>query len=206
MTLHEDVDYGLASARGGRSRDLAHGVRDLTTVLEALAREGYAEPVRLALHGGSDRGGLLVATTLLRRPALAAATWSSSGPMDLLALAPKTPTAAAPAWARAYGDPATVDGLAAWRRLSPLENIGADGRSPLHLLTVGEGGLPAWHAYKFVAALQAASSGQRRAFLREEAPGSDPRAAMLDERADIYAFFARALGMTVDAAAGSPML
>jgi prolyl oligopeptidase len=222
------IDQGndrVANRIAGRSSspDREHDVEDVASLLAALVRDGYAHPSRLAVHGGGPHGSVLVADTLLRHPELAAAFWTSTGPMDLLAIdrpadaPPSAPaSSAAPRWANQYGDTATAEGRERRRRLSPLEAIAtaaaaARGRWPAHLLTISDPGVPAWHTYKFVAAMNDASGGRRVAWLREtpfvasgsrSGPAAQP--ALLDERADVYAFFATRLGLQIDLATVPP--
>lgn len=89
-----DVNYGGSSGFGRAYRHLLQGawgivdVEDCINAATHLAKQGLADPARLAIRGGSA-GGLTVLLSLIRSDAFAAGT-SLYGVADLTALAADT--------------------------------------------------------------------------------------------------------------------
>ena len=208
------VVYAIAHVRGGAAKgrqwyldgkleQKTNSFTDFNAAAEALASRGYASAERIVSYGGSA-GGLLVAAAANLRPELYAGVVAQVPFVDVLntisdGTLPLTP----PEWEE-WGDPITDD--AAYRRMrsySPYENIQNTNYPPI----LSTGGLTDyrvtyWEMAKWTARLRDDAEGGPfllRMNMGAGHGGSAARFEALDERAHVYAFALKALGVGVKA-------
>ena len=170
---------------------------DFIAAGEWLIDEGWTQPARLAIRGGSN-GGLLVGACMTQRPELFGACLPAVGVMDMLRYHEFT---IGWAWASDYGtseDPAQFETLLAY---SPLHNLESGTAYPATLVTTGDHDdrvVPA-HSFKFAAALQAAQGGPEPCLIRIETRAGHgagkPTSKRIEEAADQLAFLVEELGV-----------
>lgn len=193
-------EYGEDWHRAGMRQNKQNVFNDLIAIAEWLIAQGYTRPERLAIQGGSN-GGLLVAATMLQRPDLFGAVICQVPVLDMLRYHRFT---VGRYWIPEYGNaeesPKDFKTLYAY---SPLHRIRSPQVHPPLLITTADHDdrvVPA-HAYKFTAALQAASVGQHPVLLRVDTKAGHgagkPLWKILEEQADIYTFLFRSFSMQV---------
>ncbi|PIQ23628.1 S9 family peptidase [bacterium (Candidatus Blackallbacteria) CG17_big_fil_post_rev_8_21_14_2_50_48_46] len=198
VNLRGGGEYGEAWHRAGMLQNKQNVFDDLIASAEWLIKQGYTQPSRLAIQGGSN-GGLLVGATLLQRPDLFGAAICQVPVLDMLRYHLFT---VGRYWIPEYGNaienPEDFKFMYAY---SPLHRIHKPQAHPPVLITTADHDdrvLPA-HAYKFTAALQAASEGKNPVLLRVETKAGHgagkPIQKRLEEHADIYAFLFQLFGM-----------
>ncbi len=195
--LRGGAEYGEEWHAAGMLGKKQNVFDDFIAVAEHLIDEGYTRSDKLAIHGGSN-GGLLVGACMTQRPDLFAAAVPAVGVLDMLRYHQFT---IGWAWASEYGrsdDPAQFPFLHAY---SPLHSLGIGAKYPATLILTGDHDdrvLPA-HSFKFAAALQAAQGGSAPTLIRIETRaghGAGKSTQMeIEEKADMYAFLIKALGM-----------
>ena len=164
---------------------------DFIAAAEFLVREKYTTPSRLVIEGASN-GGLLVGAAMTQRPDLFAVALPGVGVMDMLRFHRFT---IGWAWVTEYGSAdssrAQFETLKAY---SPLHNLKPGTNYPATLITTADHDdrvVPA-HSFKFAAALQAATTWERPAYIRIETRAGHgagkPVAKQIEEEADKLAF------------------
>ncbi len=202
--------YAQASLRGGSEYDRAwydagrlkhkqNVFDDFIAAAEYLIREKYTSTPKLAIAGGSN-GGLLVAACLTQRPDLFGAAVPAVGVLDMLRFHKFT---IGWAWKSDYGDPDIRDDFETLMQYSPLHNLKPGARYPPTLITTSDHDdrvAPA-HSFKFAAAIQAAQAGPAPVLIRIETKAGHgagkPTSKIIEERADIYAFLVKTLGVEI---------
>jgi prolyl oligopeptidase len=165
---------------------------DFIAAAEWLVAERYASPGTLGIQGASN-GGLLVAAVMTQRPELFRAAVAEVPQVDVLRYdrgrhRPQFGSAA---------DAAQFPFLLAY---APLQRVRPGTCYPATLVTtaMNDERAPAWHAFKLVAALQAAQGCARPVLLRADTAGGHGALAAPDAwlqgQADALAFLARELG------------
>ncbi len=190
------ADWHLAGTRERKQNTFD----DFIAAAEWLISEQWTSPDKLAIYGRSN-GGLLVGAVQLQRPELFAAAGPAVGVLDMLRY--HTPSANARAWAGDFGLSENEADFRAQLAYSPVHNVRAGTCYPATIIHTGkfDDRVVPWHSYKFAAALQHAQGCDRPVLLRTEtraghaSGGSKPRHLLIDEFAELYAFFADALGM-----------
>jgi prolyl oligopeptidase len=188
--------YAIANVRGGgefgqtwyeagsleRKRN---SIDDFVAAAEHLIASGYTATDRLAIHGWGHGGSVLIGGSVTRRPDLFAAAIIGNPFLDLLRWEPDWHAAQ---FGRAR-DPAQFPFVHA---NSPLHRIRPDSCYPATLVTahLDDDRMPAWHALKFVATMQAAQRCPGPALLH--AGDHDPL--------DLWTFAARHTGLRLPAA------
>ncbi len=159
----------------------------------------WSAPGHLGIEGRSN-GGLLAAACLTREPEAFGSVVPEVGVLDMVRFHRFT---IGWAWTSDYGSPDDPDDLEVLLRYSPYHRIQPDGSYPPTLITTGDTDdrvVPA-HSYKFAAALQQAQDGDAPVLLRVDIAAGHgagkPVSKLLDERADVLAFHARHLGLSV---------
>jgi prolyl oligopeptidase len=154
--------YAIANVRGGGEFGQAwyeagsldrkqNSIDDFVAAAEHLVANGYTAPGRLAVHGAGHGGSILIGGSITQRPELFAAAIIGTPFLDLLRWEPD--------WhAAQFGsarDPAQFPFV---RAISPLHLVQPGRCYPATLITsaLGDDRVPAWHALKFVAAMQGA--------------------------------------------------
>lgn len=202
--------YAIANLRGGGEFGQAWyqaAVRerkqttfdDMIAAAEYLVSSGRTVPARLGIHGGSN-GGLLVTAVMLQRPELFGAVMADVPVTDAMRrhLAGNGKQQV-DQWGSPE-DPAVFPALLAY---SPVHNVVSETCYPPTLVTTSHDDerLPAWHAYKFTAALQAAQGCPSPILLRSRASGGHGGASVTNWTENVAMrmnFAARYLGLVVE--------
>lgn len=190
------ADWHLAGTRERKQTTFD----DFIAAAEWLIAERWTSPDKLAIYGRSN-GGLLIGAVQLQRPELFAAAGPAVGVLDMLRY--HTPSANARAWAGDFGLSENEADFRAQLAYSPVHNVRPGTCYPATIIHTGkfDDRVVPWHSYKFAAALQHAQGCIRPVLLRTEtraghaSGGAKPRHLLIDEFAELYAFFAWALGM-----------
>lgn len=193
-------EYGAEWHAAGTRERKQNTFDDFIAAAEWLVAERWTSPERLAIYGRSN-GGLLVGAVMLQRPDLFAAAGPAVGVLDMLRY--HTPSANARAWAGDFGLSEVESEFTAQLAYSPVHNIRPGTCYPATIIHTAEKDdrVVPWHSYKFAAALQHAQGCDRPVLLRVEtraghaSGGAKPRWMLVEEFAELYAFFAWALKM-----------
>jgi len=193
-------EYGADWHAAGARERKQNVFDDFIAAAEWLIAERWTSPQKLAIYGRSN-GGLLVGAVMLQRPDLFAAAGPAVGVLDMLRY--HTPSANARGWAGDYGLSEIESDFRAQLGYSPVHNVKPGTCYPATIIHTGkfDDRVVPWHSYKFAAALQHAQSCDRPILLRTEmraghaAGGAKPRYMVIDEFAELYAFFAWAMGV-----------
>lgn len=192
-------EYGKEWYEAGRRERKQNVFDDFIAAAEWLVARGYTSPRRLAVQGGSN-GGLLVTAVLTQRPDLFAVALAQVPVTDMLRFHRFT---LGWGWKSDYGSSETEEGFDVLIRYSPLHHLKPGSRYPATLITTGDHDdrvFPA-HAFKFVAALQAAQGGDRPVLLLVETRAGHgagkPTQKIIEEQADLLAFTGKNLGMVL---------
>jgi prolyl oligopeptidase len=164
---------------------------DFIAAAEHLIAAGYTSSSHLGIYGRSN-GGLLVAACLLQRPDLYGAVVGMVPVTDMLRYHRFT---AGRYWTAEWGNAEqSAEHFSFLHAYSPLHNV-RPGDYPPTLITTGDTDdrVVPLHSYKFVAALQSCVGQSGPALLRVDRRAGHglgkPIAKLIDEAADIYAFF-----------------
>jgi prolyl oligopeptidase len=198
-------EYGSEWHGAGTRERKQNTFDDFIAAAEWLIAERWTSPEKLAIYGRSN-GGLLVGAVQLQRPDLFAAAGPAVGVLDMLRY--HTPSANARAWAGDYGLSENEADFRAQHAYSPVHNVRPGTCYPATLIHTGvfDDRVVPWHSYKFAAALQHAQDCDRPVVLKVEtraghaSGGAKPRWMLVEEFAELYSFFAWALGMDGDIA------
>jgi prolyl oligopeptidase len=164
---------------------------DFIAAGEHLITAGYTSSKNLGIYGRSN-GGLLVTSCLLQRPDLFGAVVGMVPVTDMLRY---QLFSAGRYWRPEYGDAEeSYEDFDFLFEYSPLHNV-KPGKYPPTLITTGDSDdrVVPLHSYKFIAELQAAIGESGPGLLRVDQRAGHglgkPTAKLIDEAADIYAFF-----------------
>ncbi len=189
-------EYGEAWHRDGMLGRKQNVFDDFIAAAEWLIAEGYTQPRRLAISGGSN-GGLLVGAALTQRPDLFQAVACAVPLLDMLRY---HRFRIARLWISEYGSADDPEQFAWLRAYSPYHRVSGDVAYPAVLLTTGEqdSRVDPMHARKMAAMLQAASTSGRPILLRVEQRAGHgagkPLAKLVEEQADVLAFLSHEVG------------
>ena len=192
-------EYGKTWHEAGTKLNKQNVFDDFIGAAEWLIRNGYTNPSRLAIQGGSN-GGLLVGAVMSQRPELFGAALPAVGVLDMTRYAQFT---IGRAWIPDYGDPEVPEEFAALFAYSPYHNLTRGMTYPATLITTADTDdrVVPGHSFKFAAALQHAQSDAADAPLvllrvdRKAGHGAGkPTSMRLDEAADVWAFLVDSLG------------
>ena len=196
-SLRGGGEYGEAWHQAGTKLNKQKVFDDFIAAAEWLMANGYTNPSKLAIAGGSN-GGLLVGACLTQRPDLFAAALPAVGVMDMLRF-PKFTIGWA--WISEYGSPEDPEEFKALYAYSPLHNLKPGTAYPATLITTADHDdrvVPA-HSFKFAAALQAAQGGSQPILIRIDTKAGHgagkPTAKLIEETADRWAFLVQVLGI-----------
>jgi prolyl oligopeptidase len=189
-------EYGKAWYDAGRLAHKQNVFDDFIAAAEYLIAEKYTSTPKLAIAGGSN-GGLLIGACLNQRPDLFGAAIPAVGVMDMLRFHKFT---IGWAWTSDYGDPDKQADFDTVLKYSPLHNIKPVAYPPTLVITSDHDDrvAPA-HSFKYAATLQATQTGSAPILIRIETKAGHgagkPTTKIIDERADIFAFLSKSLGM-----------
>jgi prolyl oligopeptidase len=192
-------EYGAAWHDAGTKGKKQNVFDDFIAAGEWLVANKYTQPARLAINGGSN-GGLLVGAVVNQRPGLFGAAVPQVGVMDMLRFHKFT---IGWAWVSDYGTSDKAEDFKWLYAYSPMHNIRPGTKFPPIMITTADHDdrvVPA-HSFKYAATLQAADTGNAPKLIRIETSAGHgagkPTSKIIEERADILAFFANAFDMSV---------
>jgi len=190
-------EYGEAWHQAGTKLRKQNVFDDFIAAAEWLIANGYTNPKKLAIAGGSN-GGLLVGACMTQRPDLYGACLPAVGVMDMLRFHKFT---IGWAWTSDFGSADNAEEFPALYKYSPLHNIKPGTKYPATLITTADHDdrvVPA-HSFKFAAALQAAQAGPAPTLIRIDVKAGHgagkPTTKLIEEAADKWAFLVKSLGM-----------
>jgi len=191
-------EYGSAWHEAGTKLKKQNVFDDFIAAGEWLVAQKYTQPAKLAINGGSN-GGLLVGAVVNQRPELFGAAVPQVGVMDMLRFHKFT---IGWAWVPDYGSSENAEEFKALAAYSPLHTIKSGVKYPAIMVTTGDHDdrvVPA-HSFKYTAALQAADTGPAPKLIRIETQAGHgagkPTSKIIEERADMLAFFAHTFQMS----------
>jgi prolyl oligopeptidase len=192
-------EYGQEWHQAGTKLNKQNVFDDFIAAAEYLISEGYTNPSRLAIFGGSN-GGLLVGAVLNQRPDLFGAAIPAVGVMDMLRFHNFT---AGRFWTDDYGSSDDPEEFGALLKYSPYHNIRAGGKYPAVMVTTADTDdrVVPGHSFKYTAALQEAQAGDAPVLIRIETRAGHGAGAPTDKLianySDNWAFLLENLGMTL---------
>ncbi len=187
-------EYGEAWHKAGTVHQKQNVFDDFIACAEHLIAQKITSTPKLAIEGRSN-GGLLVGACLTQRPDLFGAALPTVGVMDMLRFHKFT---IGWAWISDYGSSEDPEEFRTLLAYSPLHNVRPAVYPPTLVLTGDHDDrvMPA-HSYKFAAAMQAAQQGDAPILIRIQTNTGHgvgkPTKLLIEERADMWAFLARAL-------------
>jgi prolyl oligopeptidase len=188
-------EFGEPWHEGGKLLKKQNVFDDMAACANQLVADGYTEPSKLAIIGGSN-GGLLMGAEITQHPEMFRAVVSFVGIYDMLQVE-NTPNGAFNV--TEYGtvkDPEQFKALFAY---SPLNNVkdAAPYPSVLFLTGANDPRVDPYHSRKMTARLQAATSSGHPVLLRTSGDTGhigSPLSVEIEENADVYAFLFHELG------------
>jgi prolyl oligopeptidase len=163
---------------------------DFIAAAEFLVDEGYTEPRRIAISGGSN-GGLLVGACMIQRPDLFQVALPAVGVMDMLRFHRFT---IGWAWVSDYGSPDDVHEFEVLRAYSPLHNLQEETCYPATLVPTADHDdrVVPGHSFRFAARLQEAQGCEKPVLIRVDVRAGHgagkPTGMLIEEAADRWAF------------------
>lgn len=184
-------EYGEAWHEGGMLLNKQNVFDDFIAAADYLIGEGYTQPRKLAVAGGSN-GGLLVGAVMTQRPDRFGVAFPAVGVMDMLRYHIFT---VGKGWIPEYGssdDPKHFKNLLQY---SPLHNLKEGTAYPATMVTTADHDdrvVPA-HSFKFAARLQHCHRGDAPVLIRiatDAGHGAGkPIGKVIEEQADMWSFF-----------------
>jgi prolyl oligopeptidase len=164
-------EFGERWHRAGMLENKQNVFDDFIGAAEWLIDNGYTNPERLAIRGGSN-GGLLVAAALTQRPDLYRAVLCQFPDLDMVRFYQFTETNNMPALLE-YGDASDPAQFEYLRLYSPYENVRNGTKYPAVMFATGDldTRVPPLQARKMTARLQSASRSGLPIILHYDAKG-----------------------------------
>ena len=190
-------EYGEKWHKAGTGVNKQNVFDDFIAAAEYLIDEGYTNPSKLAIFGGSN-GGLLVGAVTNQRPELFGAAIPAVGVMDMLRFQEFT---AGRFWVDDYGSSENAEEFEALRAYSPYHNTRPGTEYPAILVTTADTDdrVVPGHSFKYTAAMQKAQGGKAPVLIRIETRAGhgsgSPTEMVIEDYADRWAFLIRNLGM-----------
>lgn len=165
-TLRGGSEFGESWHRDGMLENKQHVFDDFISAAEWLIDNGYTNPKKLAIQGGSN-GGLLVGAVLNQRPDLYRAVLCGFPDVDILRFPKYTTNNNAPALLE-YGNSEIREYFEAIRKYSPYQNVRQNTEYPAVMFTTGDldTRVPPLGARKMTARLQASTTSGYPIILR----------------------------------------
>ena len=190
-------EYGEEWHKAGTKLQKQNVFDDFIAAAEYLIEEGYTNPSRLSIFGGSN-GGLLVGAVTNQRPDLFGASIPAVGVMDMLRFQEFT---AGRFWVDDYGSSADPEEFKALYAYSPYHNAKPGTDYPAVLVTTADTDdrVVPGHSFKYAAAMQQAQAGAAPILIRIETRAGHgsgkPTDMIIQDYADRWAFLVKNLGM-----------
>lgn len=197
VNLRGGGEFGEEWRRAGQLENKQNGFDDMIAACEKLISEGYTNPRRLAVRGGSN-GGLLVGAVLTQRPDLLRAVHCA---VPLLDMVRYHRFKIARLWIPEYGSAEDAEEFKYLHRYSPYHNVRRGVKYPAVLLTTADSDsrVDPMHARKMTALLQAVSGSDNPIMLWVEQKAGHgagkPLQMKLAEFVDSWTFLMWQLGM-----------
>ncbi|EYF06433.1 prolyl oligopeptidase family serine peptidase [Chondromyces apiculatus] len=199
-------EYGEAWHQAGMLTRKQNVFDDFIAAAEYLIKGGYTRADRLAIEGGSN-GGLLVGAALTQRPELFRVALCAVPVLDMI----RYPLFGdGKTWIAEYGSPQEEATFRALIGYSPYHRVKPGTAYPAVLMLSADADdrVAPLHAWKTVAALQAASTGAQPVLLRVERHsghgGADQVKSRVEMFADSLSFALHAMGVKPALAQPSP--
>lgn len=195
--LRGGSEYGEEWHRAGMLDRKQNVFDDFIAAAEALIREGYTKPSKLAIRGGSN-GGLLTAVVENQRPDLFGAVITQVPVADMLRYHLFT---VGRFWIPEYGSSENPDQFRYLYAYSPLHNVKKGTKYPATLITTADTDdrVAPGHAKKLAATMQEAQGGTEPILIRIETKAGHgagkPVSKQIDEQADMWTFVFHELGV-----------
>jgi prolyl oligopeptidase len=189
-------EYGEAWHEAGRGANKQNVFDDFFAASEWLIANGWTQPRRLAIMGGSN-GGLLVGAAMTQRPKLYGAVVCS---VPLLDMVRYHHFGAGPTWIGEYGSAEDPEQFETLRAYSPYHHVQRGASYPPLLMKSADSDdrVDPNHARKFVGAMQWATPETHPVLLRVEAQaghgGADSVRARVDAATDTLSFLRATVG------------
>ena len=184
-------EYGEEWHKGGMLKNKQNVFDDFIAAGEYLITEGYTNPKKLGIAGGSN-GGLLVGAAMTQRPDLFAVAFPAVGVMDMLRYHKFT---VGKGWIPEYGSSEDAEMFPVLKAYSPLHNLKEGVEYPSTMVTTADHDdrvVPA-HSFKYAAKLQQAHAGENPVLIRVAVDAGHgagkPISKTIEEQADIWSFF-----------------
>ncbi len=200
-SLRGGGEYGVEWHEAGKKMNKQNVFDDFITAAEWLIANGYTNPDKLAIQGGSN-GGLLVGACMTQRPELFAAALPAVGVMDMLKFQNWT---AGRFWVDDYG--ASTDSKEMFEYLkgySPYHNLKPGTDYPATMITTADydDRVVPGHSFKFASRLQEYHDGDAPVIIRIETRAGHgsgkPTEKIIEEVADLWAFLVKNLDMEIE--------
>jgi len=179
---------------------------DFITAAEWLIANGYTNPAKLAISGGSN-GGLLVGAALTQRPDLFRAVVCIYPLLDMVRY---HKFLVAKFWVSEYGSSQDPDQFKYLHAYSPYHRVKAGTKYPAVLFITGDldTRVDPLHARKMAALLQSATTSDRavllRYFTKAGHSGGRPMSKRIDDMVDEFSFLFWQLQVTFPTSMPSP--
>ncbi len=193
-------EYGEEWHKAGMTVHKQNTFDDFIAAAEWLIANGYTNPSKLAVWGGSN-GGLLVTAFITQRPDLVAAAIADVPLTDMTRF---HLLYGGSIWIPEYGDPNDPEEFEYLYSYSPYHSVVEGTPYPAVYLTTGETDTRVHpsHALKMAAELEEATSSGKPILLRYERDAGHGMGArmstMLEEYVDYYTFLFQQLGVKVN--------
>ena len=190
-------EYGEEWHQAGTKLNKQNVFDDFIAAAEYLIAEGYTNPDKLAIFGGSN-GGLLVGAVVNQRPDLFGAAIPAVGVMDKLRFHNFT---AGQFWTDDFGSSDNPEEFEALLKYSPYHNIKEGTDYPAILVTTADTDdrVVPGHSFKYAAALQEAQAGDDPVLIRIETRAGHgagvPTDKVIEGYSDSWAFLLENLEM-----------
>ncbi len=189
-------EYGKRWHDAGKLLNKQNVFDDFIAAAEYLIREGYTNPQRIAINGGSN-GGLLVGACLLQRPDLFKVAVPAMGVLDMLRFHKFT---CGWNWISDYGNPDEEEHFRNLLSYSPLHNVKQGTRYPDTMVVTADHDdrVVPGHSFKFAATLQEKAHPDTMVLLYTQtssAHGPSSLTKSLEDTADTFSFVCLGLGV-----------
>lgn len=190
-------EYGKPWHDAGRLMNKQNVFDDFAAAAEYLIANGISAKGKIAIEGRSN-GGLLVGASLNQRPDLFAAGHAAVGVMDMVRFDRFT---AGRYWVDDYGYPNKEADFKMQMTYSPYHNVKSGVEYPAIIVSTADTDdrVVPGHSFKYIAALQAAETGDKPKIIRIESRAGHgsgkPTDKLIAEYSDIYAFLAKWTGL-----------